>query len=135
MATSKRTLRTVLLITGLLLLGLVAACAWLFYGHNIRDRLSREPFDPAAWRSATTLADPARIRMVDDLLRRHDLQGMTRDEVAALIGEPDETNYFRDWDMVYWLGPERGFMSIDSEWLVLRLDEEMQITEVRIARD
>ena len=25
--------------------------------------------------------------------------------------------------MVYWLVPERSFFSIDSEWLVLRLDD------------
>ena len=29
---------------------------------------------------------------------------------------------FREYDYVYWLGPERGAISIDSEWSVLKLD-------------
>jgi hypothetical protein len=37
--------------------------------------------------------------------------------------------------MVYWLGPERGFIRIDSEWLVLRLDQSDIVREVRIVRD
>ena len=52
-----------------------------------------------------------------------------------MLGEPPETEYFRDWDLVYWLGPERGFMSIDSEWLVLRLHENGRAAECRIVRD
>ena len=37
--------------------------------------------------------------------------------------------------MVYWLGDERGYMSIDSEWLVVRLDGEGKVAEYRIVRD
>ena len=35
--------------------------------------------------------------------------------------EPRSTEYFRDWSLVYNLGRERGFMAIDSEWLVVRI--------------
>jgi len=73
--------------------------------------------------------------MVDDLLRLHSFRGMTRDQVTGIIGEPDKTEYFKDWDLVYWLGPERSFMSIDSEWLVLRLDGQKKVKEFRIMRD
>ena len=73
--------------------------------------------------------------MVDDLLERHKLDEMTRAEVVALLGEPDATPYFREWDMVYWLGPERGLMGIDSEWLVLRLDEHQHVVEHRVVTD
>jgi hypothetical protein len=73
--------------------------------------------------------------MVDDLLKRHSLDEMTRAEVVALLGEPDDTPYFREWDMVYWLGPERGLIGIDSEWLVLRLDEHQQVIEHRVVTD
>jgi hypothetical protein len=52
-----------------------------------------------------------------------------------MVGEPDKTNYFSDWDMVYWLGPERGFMGIDSEWLVFRLDGEEKVLEYQIVED
>jgi hypothetical protein len=60
---------------------------------------------------------------------------MTREQTVAILGEPDKTEYFRDWDMVYWLGPERGFMSIDSEWLVFRLDGQQKVTDYKIVRD
>ena len=60
---------------------------------------------------------------------------MTREQVIAIVGEPDKTEYFRDFDMVYWLGPERGFMSIDSEWLVFRLDDQNRVSEYKIVRD
>lgn len=73
--------------------------------------------------------------MVDDLLERHQLTGMGRAEVVAILGEPDRTPYFREWDMIYWLGPERGLLGIDSEWLVLRVDERHRVVEHRIVTD
>lgn len=60
---------------------------------------------------------------------------MSRSEAVGLLGEPDTTDYFADFDMVYWLGPERSFISIDSEWLVLRLGEDGRVTERRVVSD
>ena len=73
--------------------------------------------------------------MVDDLLRRHDFRGSTREEIVAVIGEPDATEYFKAWDMVYWLGPERGFAGVDSEWLVFRLNIEGNVADYQVATD
>jgi hypothetical protein len=101
------------------------------------EYLARTSFDSSAWQDSARVfsQDPVRIRMVDDLLKRHSLDEMTRAEVVALLGEPDDTPYFREWDMVYWLGPERGLIGIDSEWLVLRLDEHQQVIEHRVVTD
>ena len=124
-----------------LILGLVAtlcvigAVGWFFFGDTIQDHLRRRPFDGAAWKGEKTLTNDVRIRMVDDLLRRHSFGGMTREQLTAIVGEPDKTEYFKGWDLVYWLGPERGFMSIDSEWLVFRLDSQKKVTDYRIVRD
>jgi hypothetical protein len=52
-----------------------------------------------------------------------------------LLGEPSDEGYFREWDFVYWLGPERSYMGIDSEWLVVRLGRDGRVTEYRIVRD
>ena len=79
--------------------------------------------------------DPIRIRMVDDLLNKNDFHGIARNEVVALLGETSKSGYFADWDLVYWLGPERGFISIDSEWLVFRLDANQKVIEYRIVTD
>ena len=53
----------------------------------------------------------------------------------ALLGEPPKTEYFKEFDLVYYLGPERGFTGIDSEWLVLKLGPEARITRATIALD
>ena len=72
--------------------------------------------------------------MADGLLRSRVLLGKSRIEVVGLLGEPPKTDYFSGWDMVYVLGPERGYFSIDSEWLVLRLRND-RVVEARLARD
>ncbi|WP_412069317.1 hypothetical protein [Rubrivirga sp. IMCC43871] len=55
--------------------------------------------------------------MVDDLLRRHDLVGQSREEVVALLGEPEPTDYFAEYD------------------LVLRLGEGARVSELHIVTD
>jgi hypothetical protein len=122
-----------------LIIGFIIVAAicigWFFFRDDIRERLSRRKFDPASWQSSQSSTNAIRIRMVDDLLRSYQFRGMTRQQVVAIIGEPDKTEYFKDWDMVYWLGPERGWMSIDSEWLVFRLNEQKQVANYKIVRD
>lgn len=61
--------------------------------------------------------------------------GKSRAEVVVLLGEPPPTDYFRQYDMVYWLGAERGWLTIDSEWLVVRLDANKRVSEARIVTD
>ena len=127
--------RTFLIIGVAVTISIVAVVGWFFFGDTIQERWRRRPFDAAAWQGEKPLTNDVRIRMVDDLLRRHSFRGMTRDQVTAIVGEPDKTGYFKEWDLVYRLGPERGFMSIDSEWLVFRLDRQKKVTELRIVRD
>src|SRR4029079_14155045 len=124
--------RTSLILGLAVMLCVIGAVGSFFFGDTIREHLRRRPFDAAAWRGEKTLTNNIRIRMVDDLLRRHSFRGMTREQVAAIVGEPDKTEYFKGWDLVYWLGPERGFMSIDSEWLVFRLDSQKKVTDLKI---
>lgn len=113
----------------------VGAIAWFLFGDSIQERSNRREFDSTEWKNPQEVTNNIRIRMVDDLLRRHRFNGMTREQVTTIIGEPDKTEKFRNWDMVYWLGPERGFMSIDFEWLVLRLDSQKKVSDVSVIRD
>jgi outer membrane protein assembly factor BamE (lipoprotein component of BamABCDE complex) len=92
-------------------------------------------FDPAAWRDERRLLDGKRLEMADEIVARKMLSGKTRAQVVEMLGEPPETQYFRAWDMVYRLGNERGFISIDSEWLVVKLDAQGKVSEYRIVRD
>ena len=122
-------------VVGLGGLAFFGSGAGAIFGDSILEWWNRERFDAVAWQSGGSCTDGVRIRMVDDLLRRHRFGGMTRGQVTAIVGEPDKTNYFSDWDMVDWLGPERGFMGVDSEWLVFRLDGEKRVSEYEILRD
>jgi len=91
-------------------------------------------FDRSLWGNSHTPAS-VRLRMADDLVDNKKLIGLMRQEVVARLGEPPKTEYFKEFDLVYYLGPERGFMSIDSEWLVMKLGPDGRVVRATIARD
>ena len=68
-----------------------------------------------------------RNHMVRDLMDSRVLLGKRREQVIELLGPVTETDKFQDWDMVYVLGPQDGY--IDHEWLVLRTDPNGVIAE------
>ena len=96
---------------------------------------TRGRFDPAAWRDERQVERGVRLHMADRIVADKLLSGKTRVEVVEMLGEPPKTGYFRRWDMVYWLGPERGYISIDSEWLVVKLDAQGRVSDYQIVRD
>ena len=135
--TIPRWLRITLIVIGLAVLTVIVG-GWLFLRSlSPLSRCDERRFTPARWNDSTLAFGPGAIRgcVVDDLLRREKLRGRTRAEIVALLGEPPRTDYFRDYDLVYWLGPERGMMSIDSEWLVFRLDSTGRVIEHRLVTD
>ena len=78
---------------------------------------SQHTFQQARW-----LDEPSeRTDMIDDLLRTHNLIGLTESEVLSLLGpnSNDQGAFTADNRYVYYLGPERGLFSIDSEWLLI----------------
>ncbi|MBD0268765.1 MAG: hypothetical protein ICV77_10790 [Cyanobacteria bacterium Co-bin8] len=95
-------------------------------------------FNAEAWQEATLISAPRHVRscMVDDLLAQGLLTGQKQADVKVLLGEPEsEIGYFPEYDLVYHLGPERSFISIDSEWLVLKLDSSGQVSEAKLVTD
>ena len=77
----------------------------------------KHTFSTSKW-----LVDPeGRTAIVDDLLEKNELVGMSEDDVLSLLGEPDNYyGYFNaDNRYVYYMGAERGLFGIDSEWLIL----------------
>lgn len=62
-----------------------------------------------------------RTAIVGDLLEKHELVGMTEADVTMLLGvHNNDYGYFNEPNRyVYYMGPERGLFSIDSEWLIL----------------
>jgi hypothetical protein len=111
---------------------------WLATAPGPEDRCpGHERFEAATWRDTLQAYSELAPRgcMVDDLLNHHKLVGLDRSGVIALLGQPTRTEYFREYDLVYWLGPERGLWSIDSEWLVLKLDASGRVIDARLVTD
>lgn len=110
---------------------------YVFYGYKAKDYLQRRPFVSSEWKNEEAARKPPypRLRMVDHLLSKEKLIGKTRKEVVALLGEPKKTEYFNEYDLVYWLGPERNWISIDSEWLIMRLDASDKVIECALTTD
>jgi hypothetical protein len=71
--------------------------------------------------------------MVKDLIDSQQLLGKRRAQVLQLLGPVTETDKFRDWDMVYVLGPQSGY--IDNVWLVLRTDGGGTVVEQKVVYD
>lgn len=73
--------------------------------------------------------------MVDNMLSRYTLIGMEKEEVINLLG-PETTSIFEENDerLIYYLGPERGFIRIDSEWLVLTIKDN-KVVGIEITTD
>ena len=135
--------RNVVLAGGIVAIGAVFYFwAWPVYSFATspgpEDRCpGHERFDPIVWQDTVQVYSELAPRgcMVDDLLARYKLVGMMRGAVVRLLGEPQPTAYFRDFDLVYWLGPERGLFSIDSEWLVMKLDSTGTVTDAHLMTD
>jgi len=69
--------------------------------------------------------------MVDDLIGRRLLDGLSRQKVQELLG-PGPDPLSPSWDLAYELGPERSFIRIDSEFLLIRLDPSGRVKEYRL---
>jgi len=121
-------------VLGLIALVLAVGISTLAAIHHWKTRPL--PFDRAVWNAeAEDVEDFRRHRMADSLVQERRLLGKSRAEVISMLGEPTATSHFREYDLVYVLGNERGWMSIDSEWLLLKLDIAGRVSAAEIARD
>ena len=98
-------------------------------------RLPFKFFDSQRWKQVERSDDYSRLRMIESLTLSGRLNRITRAEVVSLLGPSDDTNYFNEWDFVYWLGPERSFISLDSEWLVIKVGSTGRVVDYRIVSD
>jgi hypothetical protein len=128
---------------GLVLLFGLGIAMLVIASHISRARYMSEwsrnqlPFDQTVWiaNPDSTEMNPIRLRMVDDLLTKHNFLGMSRKQIDDLLGPRAPTDKFQNWDLVYWLGPERGSFRLDSEWLVFRFDNDGRVKEFKHLRD
>jgi len=123
------------------LLGLALARVFLigyfFWAPVVSHYVHRTPFNSTSWKNEQPVNHwmyPMRLRMVDDLLKTYELVGMSKNQVDELLSIPEPTGYFRDYHYVYQLGPDRGPISIDSEWLGIKFEND-KVVEARILKD
>ena len=102
----------------------------LFVMPKISEYVNRMPFDSESWKNAEVgdRENPVRLRMVNDLLETYSLEGMSREEIEELLG------WCSDYDCQYWLGPERGVLRWDSEYLVIVFKNDSVIDVKRVFR-
>lgn len=114
----------IVVILGIIIAGAIASNAITVYDRN-------HTFSTSKW-----LDDPEnRAAIVDDLLKKHELVGMTEEEVIALLGENNnDYGAFNAEDRyVYYMGPDRAF-GIDCEWLILDFTDGV-VSKTLIERD
>jgi hypothetical protein len=101
-----------------------------------------QSFDRAVWRDPNSAeyvkGDIApRQKMLADVVKNV-LPGLTRAELEELLGPSLETPYFKNEgrDLIYRLGPQRdSYFTIDSEWLLIWLDDAGRFKRYDIAND
>jgi hypothetical protein len=117
----------------------VILIAWMMLGPSVADLVHRRQFDAELWRKqAISEPDtmwPPRLCMVDHLISSGLLDGLSHDEVLELLGPPSQGIYLGDATYDYYLGPERGFIRLDSEWLLIAFGEDNKVSRYWLARD
>jgi hypothetical protein len=120
----KTSLKIIGITLGTLSLLCVLSFSAFYYWFTV-GAIDFEPqaFDSTIWKNTepTMSWESVRLKMVDDLIENKIIKGMNKSSIIALIGEPDDTPYFQNYDMVYYLGRERQAIAIDSEWLVFKI--------------
>lgn len=119
---------------GIVALGYVLLIGFLLFGPRLISYSQRTSFESSEWKSHLKDRDPVKLRMVDDLLSHEKLIGMDIKEINQLLGKPPATGYFKDYNYVYWLGPEPSAFGIDSEWLGIKFLDR-KVIKVDILRD
>jgi hypothetical protein len=111
-------------LLAILAAGYLLLIGFLSFGPTLKSYLQETNFDSARWKNHLHLDDHDTIKqkMLRDLLSQHKLIGMTVEHINQLLGLPSKTPYFKDYDYVYWLGPEKG-LGVDSQWLCIKFQE------------
>lgn len=117
---------------------------WLLIAPIIDEITHTRAFDADLWagrEQSETPEDfrwPLRLCMVDDLLSKGYLDGLTQTQVLDLLGPPEDKGFpygAVNCDIHYELGPERSWIPMDKEWLFITFNEEDVVDKVWIYTD
>ena len=98
-------------------------------------------FDGATWRDEESASYvkgdiTPRQKMLGDIVANV-LPGRSRAEIEAQLGASLDTSYFRSTgrDLIYITGPDRNPLGLDSEWLLIWLNDSGMFERYDIAHD
>lgn len=113
--------------------------SWVLLGSVLDSMLHNRDFDAQLWRAHEGVGHdpmwPPRLTMVDDLIGSGELDGLSRDQVVALLGPPELGETDEGNQYIYWLGPERGYLRIDSEWIAIDFGDDGKVKGYELMRD
>ena len=109
---------------------------------NLPKGSDLKKFDSIIWQNESSIQPDKnfiseREKMLEDLVENI-LPRKNKNEIEKLLGKPLKTPYFSssDKDLIYYLGPERdNYMNIDSEWLLIWLDEANKFQKYKVVND
>ena len=120
----------------------VLLIGWLFLGDSVADLVHRQKFNEETWRNQEQVEYdhmwPPRLCMVDNLMSSGRLDGLSSNQVFELLGPPHDKSFpfgAKSCDIHYYLGPERGFIRIDSEWLFITFGDDGTVNRYWLYRD
>ena len=115
---------------------------WLMFGGSVVSILHSQKFDAKTWRDQEKVEHdamwPPRLCMVDNLMSSGKLKGLTQSQVVQLLGQPHDKSFpfgARNCDIHYHLGPERGFIRMDDEWLFITFGDSDTVNKYWLYRD
>jgi hypothetical protein len=118
------------------------ACVRTLIGYGLPAGSCLLAFDAAAWQEPASSEFVShgitpRQKMLHQVVRKV-IPGRTRAEVEELLGPSLEAPYFQSTgrDLIYVTGPQRdSLFAIDSEWLLIWLDEHGRVARFDIVSD
>ncbi|GGG22723.1 hypothetical protein GCM10011344_24380 [Dokdonia pacifica] len=111
----------------------VSLLVFLLFINTMGNHFVEKEFSSSIWKAD----QESRIEMIDDLVSKKIIDDLPVWQMITLLGMPDEDCYFYqpDHDMIYYLGPERGYFSIDSEFLLIWLNDDNFVEKYEIVLD
>lgn len=122
----------------------VVACSIVFnfaYGRGLPTGSFARDFNSARWADENVSAYQRgditdRQKMLGSVVRQV-LRISNRAQVESLLGAATPDSYFAESqpDLLYYLGPERSFIGIDSEWLAIWFNENSTVKHWELLTD
>ena|SRR5690349_2709550 len=100
--------------------------------------MSPLPFSASGWDVDTDHGNwlNTRYRIAERFTRSGQLHDMTREEIVGLLGKPvTDVTRLGHHGLIYVLGPERGLLGIDYEWLLIDFDLTGRVSNVEVMTD